>query len=224
MVFLPESPTGSQPRFSGSQKPIALASRTSFFRHLSIPGGYRNRSLRCHSLVYPDGVDSPSIRPSMLAIKRLVKWLSASSNQIIQGMLDQPSARRHQSLLQARQRPVSKGRREPRGGGRGPVSYPVNVGGGGGAIINPPARVDGVVSFGKNCRPPGRGGKIGTFVLWSNSLFCTRIRPVRRNLYLGGAMVVGEYHALWVILVMVSIVALFCTMRLVGGPPENIKD
>ncbi len=118
MVFLPEGPTGSQPPSSESQKPIALASRTSFFRHLSIPGGYRNRFLRCHSLGYPDGVDSPSIRPSMLAIKRLVKWLSASSNQIIQGMLDQPSARRHQSLLQARQRPVPKGRREPRGGGR----------------------------------------------------------------------------------------------------------
>ncbi len=117
MVFLPEGPTGSQPPFPESQKLIAWASRISFFRHLPIPVGYRNHFLGCRRLGYPDGSDSPSIRPSMLANKRLVKWLSASSNQIIQGMLDQPSARRHQSLLQARQRPVPKGRREPRGGG-----------------------------------------------------------------------------------------------------------
>ncbi len=32
-------------------------------------------------LGYPDGSDSPSIRPSMLANKRLVRWLSASNSQ-----------------------------------------------------------------------------------------------------------------------------------------------
>ena len=37
-------------------------------------------------------------------------------------------------------------------------------------------------------------------------------------------MIVGEYHYIWVILLMVSILALFCTMWVVGGPPENIKD
>ncbi len=37
-------------------------------------------------------------------------------------------------------------------------------------------------------------------------------------------MVVGEYHSLLVILLMVSILALFCTMWVVGGPPGNIKD
>ena len=66
---------------SESQKPIASASRTSFFRHPSIPGGYRNHFLGCPRLGYPDGSDSPSIRPSMLANKRLVKWLSASNSQ-----------------------------------------------------------------------------------------------------------------------------------------------
>ena len=40
----------------------------------------------------------------------------------------------------------------------------------------------------------------------------------------GGAMIVGEYHSLWVILLMVSILALFGTMWVVGGPPGNIKD
>ena len=45
-----------------------------------------------------------------------------------------------------------------------------------------------------------------------------------RNFYLGGAMIVGEYHSLWVILLMVSILALFGTMWVVGGPPGNIKD
>ncbi len=37
-------------------------------------------------------------------------------------------------------------------------------------------------------------------------------------------MVVGEYHALGVILLMISIVALVFTMRVVGGPPGNTKD
>ena len=37
-------------------------------------------------------------------------------------------------------------------------------------------------------------------------------------------MIVGEYHSLWVILLMVSILALFGTMWVVGGPPGNIKD
>ncbi len=37
-------------------------------------------------------------------------------------------------------------------------------------------------------------------------------------------MVVGEYHALGVILLMISIVALVWAMRAVGGPPGNIKD
>ncbi len=82
MGFLPEGPNGSQPPFPESQKLIAWASRISFFRHLPIPVGYRNHFLGCRRLGYPDGSDSPSIRSSMLANKRLVKWLSASSNEV----------------------------------------------------------------------------------------------------------------------------------------------
>ena len=91
---------------SESQKLIAWASRTSFFRHLSIPVEYRNHFLGCRRLGYPDGSDSPSIRPSMLANSRRLRWLSASNNQIIAGMLNQPPAGLHQPLLQARQGPV----------------------------------------------------------------------------------------------------------------------
>ena len=80
-VFLPEGPTGSQPPFYESQKLIAWASRTSFFRYLSIPVGYRNHFLGCRRLGYPEGSDSPSIRPSMLANSRRVRWLSANNNQ-----------------------------------------------------------------------------------------------------------------------------------------------
>ena len=79
--FLPEGPTGSQPPFYESQKLIAWASRTSFFRYLSIPVGYRNHFLGCRRLGYPEGSDSPSIRPSMLANSRRVRWLSANNNQ-----------------------------------------------------------------------------------------------------------------------------------------------
>ena len=80
-VFLPEGPTGSQPPFYESQKLIAWASRTSFFRYLSIPVGYRNHFLGCRRLGYPEGSDSPSIRPSMLANSRRLRWLSANNNQ-----------------------------------------------------------------------------------------------------------------------------------------------
>ena len=80
-VFLPEGPTGSQPPFYESQKLIAWASRTSFFRYLSISVGYRNHFLGCRRLGYPEGSDSPSIRPSMLANSRRVRWLSANNNQ-----------------------------------------------------------------------------------------------------------------------------------------------
>ena len=79
--FLPEGPTGSQPPFYESQELIAWASRTSFFRYLSIPVGYRNHCLGCRRLGYPEGSDSPSIRPSMLANSRRLRWLSANNNQ-----------------------------------------------------------------------------------------------------------------------------------------------
>ena len=79
--FLPEGRTGSQPPFYESQKLIAWASRTSFFRYLSIPVGYRNHFLGCRRLGYPEGSDSPSIRPSMLANSRRLRWLSANNNQ-----------------------------------------------------------------------------------------------------------------------------------------------
>ena len=64
---------------SESPKLIARASRTSFFRHLSNPAGYRNRFLGSRRLGYPDGIDRPFIRSSMLANSRRVKGLSAGS-------------------------------------------------------------------------------------------------------------------------------------------------
>jgi len=46
------------------------------------------------------------ILPSMAPKSRRVRWLSAKSNQIIAGMLDQSATRFHQPLLQAGERPV----------------------------------------------------------------------------------------------------------------------
>ena len=86
---LPQSSTSDSPRWSprlpatlfGSPKPSARLPEPAFSDTSPFLGNNRCRFLVCHSLSYPDGSGSPSIRPSILANSRRVRWLSAKNNQ-----------------------------------------------------------------------------------------------------------------------------------------------
>ena len=93
---------------SGSPKTVQSASRTSFFRHLSIPGGISES----FSQVLPQPELSrrkrQRIYPPQHAGKQTPRQMALCQEKpIVPGVLDQSAAGFNQSLLQAGPRPVS---------------------------------------------------------------------------------------------------------------------